>query len=423
MFKTISPLLLSTTFLTHGHCMEENTPHIPITSGAVQHPVITPPTIDETAAQLAQIDSALNSLEKENGTFQRNTDFWKVRKALYALMKQNAFVGDDREEFRGYGVALAQTLADNDLAKLIEHGFANQLPSEITLEIATHATNQNSTLPPSLIQGSEERWQLDSLRNMDNRTREAVAPLYQKALEEDKAWEVAEEIIQDLSQYIASGTLYIPVSFVEEVNDYVLKFLIEAQQPLSHINLRGCINITNKGLSIISIMVPTLNTLYLAGCTQITNKGLEFLEGLNQLNLLDLSHTQITDKGLIFLEGLNQLNTLDLSNTQITDKGLIFLEGLNQLNTLDLSHTQIADNGLVFLEGLTQLTYLNLSNTQITDEGIKILLTRLPDLYNLIIQNCEHITQNVVAELSIQHPDIFMSTDFGLYLNGERTSN
>jgi internalin A len=59
--------------------------------------------------------------------------------------------------------------------------------------------------------------------------------------------------------------------------------------------------------------------------------------------------------------------------------GLKRLEGLTQLQKLNLWGTQITDSGLQHLKGLKQLRLLLLAGTKVTDEGVKELQQALPN--------------------------------------------
>jgi len=63
----------------------------------------------------------------------------------------------------------------------------------------------------------------------------------------------------------------------------------------------------------------------------------------------------------------------------VRDIGLKSLEGLSELNELNLSDTQVTDAGLVHLKGLTSLKKLDLSGTKITRAGYEILKAALPE--------------------------------------------
>jgi hypothetical protein len=112
-----------------------------------------------------------------------------------------------------------------------------------------------------------------------------------------------------------------------------------------------------------------------------TDAGLEHLQGLTQLQTLDLSHAPVTDAGLEHLKGLTQLRVLCLSGTRVTDAGLEHLKGLTQLQRLYLSRTRVTDAGLEYLKGLTQLQRLDLTWTRVTEAGVAELKKTLPNVY------------------------------------------
>jgi hypothetical protein len=114
--------------------------------------------------------------------------------------------------------------------------------------------------------------------------------------------------------------------------------------------------------------------------TQVSDAGLAHLRGLTQLQQLFLDDTQVGDAGLAHLRGLKRLQRLDLNNTQVSDAGLVHLRGLTQLQVLFLDNTQVSDAGLVYLQGLTQLRWLSVRNTKVTEAGVAELQKALPNL-------------------------------------------
>ena len=119
--------------------------------------------------------------------------------------------------------------------------------------------------------------------------------------------------------------------------------------------------------------------LVTVGNSEMSDAGLEHLEGLTQLQRLDLGGSKITDAGLQHLKGLLQVKSLDLSDTKVTDAGLDCLRGLSRLESLNLGRAYITDAGLKNLKGLKQLGMLLLRWTQVTDAGIAKLQQALPN--------------------------------------------
>ena len=105
----------------------------------------------------------------------------------------------------------------------------------------------------------------------------------------------------------------------------------------------------------------------------LSNQDLEKLEGLSDLEELNLSYTRITDAGLKSLKGLPKLSRLYLAETKITDASLAELSRFENLASLDLSGTKITDKNVGELAKLKKLSRLFLGRTEITGEAVKPL--------------------------------------------------
>jgi hypothetical protein len=113
--------------------------------------------------------------------------------------------------------------------------------------------------------------------------------------------------------------------------------------------------------------------VYYARSFFIMDDDLENLEGLSQLQELDLNGPQVTDAGLEHLKELTKLEYLWLGCAQVTGAGLEHLKGLTNLRLLTLHCPEVTDAGLEHLKGLTNLEELDLRNTQVTDAGLEHL--------------------------------------------------
>jgi hypothetical protein len=112
---------------------------------------------------------------------------------------------------------------------------------------------------------------------------------------------------------------------------------------------------------------------------RITDAALKHIEGLTQLENLDLQRTNVTGAGLERLHRLTRLRWLNLRSTLVSDAGLRHVRGLTTLDVLTLDKTKVTDAGLEHLKPLTELSVLSLANTQVTDAGLQHLrgLTKL----------------------------------------------
>ncbi len=127
----------------------------------------------------------------------------------------------------------------------------------------------------------------------------------------------------------------------------------------------------------------------LAECA-VTEQELDSLRGLihlRSLNLARLNHlsyatsdTGLSDACLIPIQGLRQLQELDLAGNRITDAGTALIAGMPELESLDLTATEVGDAGLVHLQTLKKLKRLSLGGTRVTPQGARALQSALPAL-------------------------------------------
>jgi serine/threonine protein kinase/Leucine-rich repeat (LRR) protein len=118
--------------------------------------------------------------------------------------------------------------------------------------------------------------------------------------------------------------------------------------------------------------LTNLDTLQL-GHTQVTDAGLESLQGMKKLRVLWLQETPVTGSGFAHIRDLRQLEHLELGGTAVDDAGLAHLKNLSKLNSLALNATPVTDRGLEWLKGLTNMEVLQLGHTQVTDAGLQSL--------------------------------------------------
>jgi hypothetical protein len=112
--------------------------------------------------------------------------------------------------------------------------------------------------------------------------------------------------------------------------------------------------------------------------SDISDFGLAVLQGLTNLENLNLSYTRVTDMGLVNLSGLKKLRNLHLAHCDIGDKGIEQILNLQALEHLDISGTKLTDEGLACLGRLPKLTFLAIHHSRVTPEGIQKLKAALP---------------------------------------------
>lgn len=152
--------------------------------------------------------------------------------------------------------------------------------------------------------------------------------------------------------------------------------------------------LTNRGLAPL-IALPDLELLSLTG-GRISDPALEFVGQLPKLRTLVL-HADITDAGLDLLDGLNQLEQIDLSQTRITDVGAAGLARHPQLRTVILNGTAITNTALETIAQLKTIQNLYLGNTAVDDQAIESL-KQMEQLRLLFLLDTP-ITPAAIAEL------------------------
>jgi len=201
---------------------------------------------------------------------------------------------------------------------------------------------------------------------------------------------------------------------------------------LESLNLSGCYNITDIGLSHAFVSPHThLTSLDLSLCKQVTDTGVgKVAQYLKNLESLDLSGCcSITNTGLLLVAwGLKKLKRLDLRSCwHISDGGISHLAGLEPetngnhcLEYLGLQDCQrLSDEALKHISiGLTRLQAINLSFCiNVTDSGLKYL-AKMPNLKHVNLRACDNITDVGMAYLAdggshISHLDVSFCDKIG----------
>ncbi|XP_034936627.1 F-box/LRR-repeat protein 14 [Chelonus insularis] len=184
---------------------------------------------------------------------------------------------------------------------------------------------------------------------------------------------------------------------------------------LESLNLSGCYNITDSGLTnALCQEVSSLTELNLSLCKQVTDASLgriaQYLKNLESLELGGCCN--ITNTGLLLIAwGLKKLKKLDLRSCwHISDQGIAHLAGLNPetadgnlaLEHLGLQDCQrLSDEALRHVSaGLATLKSINLSFcVSITDSGLKHL-AKMSSLRELNLRSCDNISDIGMAYLA-----------------------
>ncbi|PSN51042.1 F-box/LRR-repeat protein 14 [Blattella germanica] len=194
-----------------------------------------------------------------------------------------------------------------------------------------------------------------------------------------------------------------------------LRDVVQGIPNLESLNLSGCYNVTDIGLSHALIAdCPSLTQLNLSLCKQVTDSSLgRIAQYLKNLEVLELGGCcNVTNTGLLLIAwGLKNLRRLNLRSCwHVSDQGISHLAGLNRdtadgnlaLEYLGLQDCQrLSDEALKHVSlGLTGLKSINLSFCiSITDSGLKHL-AKMVSLRELNLRSCDNISDIGMAYLA-----------------------
>ncbi|EEB10384.1 fbxl14, putative [Pediculus humanus corporis] len=194
-----------------------------------------------------------------------------------------------------------------------------------------------------------------------------------------------------------------------------LRDVVQGIPNLDSLNLSGCYNVTDIGLSHAFVTtLPTLTELNLSLCKQVTDTSLgRIAQYLTNLEVLELGGCcNVTNTGLLLVGwGLKKLKRLNLRSCwHISDQGISHLAGPNPdvgdgnpaLEYLGLQDCQrLSDEALRHVSvGLTGLKSINLSFcVSITDSGLKYL-AKMTSLRELNLRACDNISDLGMAYLA-----------------------
>ena len=118
---------------------------------------------------------------------------------------------------------------------------------------------------------------------------------------------------------------------------------------------------------------------------------------------------KVTDAGLAQLEGLPDLDTLNLGGAKIDGSGVAHLRESKKLKWLSLECTQVDDAGVTNLAGFSELAYLNLLSTPVTDAAADVLV-KLHRLEMVVVSGTK-MTEAGVEKLRKALPSCRVVTD------------
>lgn len=119
-----------------------------------------------------------------------------------------------------------------------------------------------------------------------------------------------------------------------------------------------------------TLSLANVKKLYLYDSSPpIDDHHLRLLEGMVNLELLNVTGSNITDEGLRHVAHLSLLRKVYLGDTDVTDAGLDHLSQIATLETIAIPDSDVPDRGLMKLIALPKLEYIQAWNSSITPVG------------------------------------------------------
>jgi Leucine-rich repeat (LRR) protein len=153
--------------------------------------------------------------------------------------------------------------------------------------------------------------------------------------------------------------------------------------------------------------LSTLKVL-LAANIKIRNGSLQALvAGCPKLEVLDLEGcVDITDRGASEISMLKKLVRLDLCGIPLTDKSLSKLASLTELQFLTLNCCdRLTDATFLALSTLPKLRYTSLQYVPITDVGA-LALAKIKTLMTIDLSRCEGVSKRAISKLEKQNIEV-----------------
>jgi Leucine-rich repeat (LRR) protein len=135
--------------------------------------------------------------------------------------------------------------------------------------------------------------------------------------------------------------------------------------------------VSDESVSALKAALPTLRTVYFEPKTpvlQVLRQQVALVRNRLAKSIeCKLNPWKLADDDFACLEGLENLDILDLSDTHLTDAGLEHLKRLPKLRELIVRGTQLTDAAVRTLKQMPALVHVDIEGTRITAEGRRAL--------------------------------------------------
>jgi sugar lactone lactonase YvrE len=261
-----------------------------------------------------------------------------------------------------------------------------QIQSMIAKLTDAQVRSDTDKLVPMLEQAAaraaQDRPLLDEVKRLNGKaTLEVAAPDWLRAIASDESLGVFARIVElNLNERTDGHKDPEAKPLSQRVHNETLK-LLAGQDQLRRLELSGTA-VTSAALVHLQGLT---NLQFLNVClTAVSDDGFEHLAALTKMRRMTVCSSKVTGSGFRHLSGMTQLESINLHSSPASDAGLEAIGKLTSLLRLEIVHTHVTDAGLAHLAGLVNLRQLHVHGPTTTETGLPFI-GQLKDLYELDI--------------------------------------
>ncbi|KAL2509220.1 ubiquitin-protein ligase [Forsythia ovata] len=171
-----------------------------------------------------------------------------------------------------------------------------------------------------------------------------------------------------------------------DIRDSDLHDISEFCASLCYLNIKGCISVTDNGISVIILKCKRLHSVLVCDTSFGNNSVLALCYGISGVEPQseNHSHTMASKCQTLHIGGCNGINETALSE---------LLSGANNLRSLCLREIQLIDSALYCFSG-SSLEMLDVSDTKVSAAALAHVIHRNLDLKCLKARGCRHLLLN-----------------------------
>ncbi|RAL44579.1 hypothetical protein DM860_003338 [Cuscuta australis] len=195
-----------------------------------------------------------------------------------------------------------------------------------------------------------------------------------------------------------------------DISDRHIFFFTEFCPSLCYVNLRGCISLTDDGISVLLLKCINLHSIFVCDTYFGRNSvlalchGASKFDGSEALKCKDLSSSVASKLQILHMGGCKSVTATLISE---------LISQTTMLKSLCLRETELVDHALYSFSG-SCLEMLDVSNTKVSGRAVAHVVQRNHDLKFLVARDCRHFVQEE-SKSEAEKPNAFSCCCSELY--------